>query len=102
MFKMAKLVEYSGEERFFALLSYLSILFLIPLLLKKDVNWVHRHAKQGFIMFLGGLLVWIPLIGWIWGAYLFIVWIVVIIKVLVGAPFWKIPIIGNISEKIHL
>ncbi len=99
---MAKLVEYSGEEKFFAILSYISLLFLIPLLLKKDNKWIHRHAKQGFILFLAGFLVWIPLLGWIWGIYLFVVWIIVIIKVLIGAPFWKIPIVGTISEKIHM
>jgi len=99
---MANPNEHSGEEKFFALLSYLWILFLIPLLAKKDNNWIHRHAKQGFIMFLAGLLTWIPLLGWILGIYLFVAWIIVIIKVLMGVPFWKIPLIGDISEKIKL
>ena len=97
---MAKPLEHSGEDRFFALLSYLCILFLIPLLAKKKVPWVYRHAKQGLILFIAGFLVWIPLLGWIWGLYLFVCWIIVIIKVLTGAPYWKIPIIGHISGKI--
>ena len=99
---MAKLVEHSTEERFFALLSYLWILFLIPLLAKKDNKWIHQHAKQGFILFLAGFLVWIPLLGWILGIYLFVCWVIVIIKVLIGAPFWKIPLVGDIAEKINI
>ena len=99
---MVKLEHHSGEEKFFALLSYLSILFLIPLLAKKDNRWIHRHAKQGFILFLAGFLAWIPLLGWVWGLFLFVVWIIAIIKVLMGAPFWKMPLIGDISEKINI
>ena len=99
---MVKLEEHSGEERFFALLSYLWILFLIPLLAKKDNKWIHLHAKQGFIMFLAGFLVWIPLLGWLFGVFLFVVWIIAIIKVLMGAPYWKIPLVGDIAEKINI
>ncbi|MBR9692082.1 hypothetical protein GOV06_04820 [Candidatus Woesearchaeota archaeon] len=99
---MAKLNERSWGERFFALLSYLGILFLIPLLVKRDNKWIHQHAKQGFIMFLAGFLVWIPLLGWILGVYLFVVWIIVLIKVLTGDSYWKIPIIGDIANKIHI
>ncbi len=98
---MAKLDEHSGEDKLFAVLSYLWILFLIPLLAKKDNKWIHRHAKQGLIMFIGGFLTWIPVLGWILGIYLFVVWIIVIVKVLMGSPFWKIPIVGDISEKIN-
>lgn len=98
----AQKFEHSGEDRFFALLSYLWILFLVPLLAKKDSPWVHKHAKQGFILFLASLLTWIPLIGWIWAVYLFICWIIVVVKVLIGAPYWNIPIVGNIAEKINI
>ena len=99
---MVKLVEHSGEDKFFAVLSYISILFLIPLLVKKDKKWIHDHAKQGFIMFLAGLLVWIPLLGCILGLYLFVTWIIVIVKVLTGAPYWKIPMIGDIAAKLNI
>jgi len=99
---MTKLIKHSGKEKFLALLSYLCILFLIPLFVKKDNNWIHQHAKQGFIFFLASLLIWIPLLGWIWGFYLLICWIIVIIKILAGAPYWKIPIIGDISKKINI
>ena len=99
---MVKLDEHSTEDKFYAILSYIWILFLIPLLAKKENKWIHQHAKQGFIMFLAGFLVWVPLFGWIWGVYLFICWIIVIIKVLTGAPYWKIPGVGDIAEKIHI
>jgi uncharacterized membrane protein len=99
---MVKLEDHTGEEKFFAVLSYLSILFLIPLLTKKDNRWIHHHAKQGFVLFLAGFLVWIPLLGWIWGLFLFICWIIVLVKVLTGEAYWKIPLLGDLAEKINI
>jgi uncharacterized membrane protein len=94
--------SHPGGDRLLALLSYLSILFLIPMLLKDKNSWIHKHGKQGFIFFLGTLLVWIPLLGWIWGLYLIVVWVIVVIKVLAGTPYWKIPIVGDIAEKLDI
>ncbi|MEE9525541.1 MAG: hypothetical protein V3V78_02940 [Candidatus Woesearchaeota archaeon] len=98
---MAKLAEPTIEDKFFAILAYLGILFLIPLLLKRDNKWVQLHAKQGFIMFLGWILSWIPLLGWILAVYLTVVWIIAIIKIFMGIPYWKIPVVGDIAEKIN-
>lgn len=96
---MAK--EISGEDIFLALLSYLGILFLIPLLIKKDNLFIHQHAKQGFILFIAGFLVGIPLIGWLWGLFLFVCWIIAIVNVF-QSKYWKIPLIGNIAAKIKI
>ena len=102
-------IKHKGEDRFYALLSYIGTipfliipLFLIPLILKRKEVWVYRHAKQGCILFLGFLLTVIPLLGWIWGVYLLVTGIIAIVKVIKGDPFWKIPIIGDISEKLNL
>jgi len=92
---------YKVKDKLFAFLAYLGILFLIPLLAKKDNPWIYKHAKQGFIMFLAGFLVWIPLLGWLWGIFLFVCWIIEIVYVITGRYF-KIPLIGDIAEKINL
>ncbi|MBW2996238.1 hypothetical protein KY332_02950 [Candidatus Woesearchaeota archaeon] len=107
---MKKLIKHSAKEKFLALLSYLGNipflflpLFLIPLLMKKDNKWIHQHAKQGLVFYIGFIvLTWIPLLGWIWGIYLVITGIIAIIKVLTGTLYWKIPLIGSIAEKIHI
>ena len=40
------------EDRVFALLSYLSVFCMIPLLYKKDNEFVVSHARQGLALFL--------------------------------------------------
>jgi fumarate reductase subunit D len=47
------------EGKVFAILSYLSILCIIPLVLKKDNPFVLKHGKQGLILFLGQVAVFI-------------------------------------------
>ena len=57
------------EGKIFAILAYLSVLCVIPLLLKKDNKFALHHGKQGLVIFIGeiamGILAWIPIIGWI-------------------------------------
>lgn len=40
------------NKKIFALMSYLPFLCLIPLLKEKEDEFVHFHAKQGFILFI--------------------------------------------------
>ena len=96
------MAKVTGEQMLFGILSYLGILVLIPLLVKKDDKWVNGHAKQG-LMFLivwvaVGIFTVIPIIGWIIGPILMlilvIVWIIAIIKVLTGAEY-QLPIVGK-------
>lgn len=46
------------ENRIFAALSYASILFVIPLILKHDDDYVYFHARQGMALFLAEVVVW--------------------------------------------
>ena len=47
------------EGKVFAILSYLSILCIIPLVFKRDNAFVLKHGKQGLILFLGEVAVFI-------------------------------------------
>ena len=47
------------DGKIFAILSYLSILCILPLLFKKDNPFVLKHARQGLILFLGEVAVFI-------------------------------------------
>jgi uncharacterized membrane protein len=93
------------ENKFLACLSYLGILFLIPLLAKKDSPFAQEHAKQGLVVFLawiiGSFVFWIPLIGWAAGFAMFILVVIAFIKCLMG-EFWEIPLIGSMRKKIKL
>ncbi|MDP3056957.1 MAG: hypothetical protein Q8N37_00340 [bacterium] len=93
------------QNKIWALLSYLGILFLIPLLAKKDSKFAQFHAKQGVILFVISFVSVIPIIGWMLSPLvifvLFIVSVIGIINVLQG-KYWKIPVIGDYAEKINI
>lgn len=95
------------EGKAYAILSYLWILCLVPLILKKENKFAMFHAKQGLILFIGELVVGfvgiIPILGWMvlfFGTVLFgLLSLIGIVQVLMG-NFWKMPVVGDIAEKI--
>jgi len=76
------------ENKVFAALSYLGILVLIPLLVKKDSKFAMEHAKQGLVLFIIEIVLWfinlIPLIYALQG------------------KFWKIPFVYNWAQNFKL
>ncbi|EKD76654.1 MAG: hypothetical protein ACD_43C00030G0004 [uncultured bacterium] len=88
------------ENKVMACLSYVGILFLIPMLAKKDSRFCQENAKQGIVMFIAGLLAAIPVIGWIWLGVVVVVDVIAIINVLQG-KFWKIPGAYDFSRKFN-
>ncbi len=89
------------KNKLWALLGYLGILCLIPLLAKKDSKFAQFHAKQGLILLIGEFFVWIPFIGWILGIAIFILWIIGIINVFSG-KMKPLPVVGEIAAKINI
>lgn len=84
-----------------AVLSYVWILCLIPLLLKRDSKYAQFHAKQGLILFIASLASWFPFFGQILGLIILVISIIAILKVLEGG-WWEIPYIYDLSKKINL
>lgn len=95
------------EGKSLAWLSYLGILFLIPLLVKPENSYCKHHAKQGLVI----LLFWIglsiisviPVLGqiiWIIGALvLFVIDVMGIINSLQG-KYWEAPLgIYDLAQK---
>lgn len=91
--------------RLIALLSYLSILFLIPLNGYKSDEFIQYHAKQGVILFVLAIVLtftfWLPILAWVcWLAFL-VIWVTGIINVLTGKQE-PLPVIGLIGERVPL
>jgi uncharacterized membrane protein len=84
-----------------AALSYLWILFLIPLLSKKDSKFCQFHAKQGLVLFILSFFVWFPFFGQILFLVLAVISIFAILKVLNG-EWYKVPYIYDWSKKFNL
>lgn len=97
------------EGKSIAWLSYLGILLLIPLLVKPDNTFCKHHAKQGLVMLLLWIGLWIishiPILGWFIGI---IGWIILVILAIIGivqslsGSYWKAPLgIYQLSEKFN-
>jgi len=98
-----------SEKDLLAILSYFGILFLIPLLARKDNEFNQFHAKQGLVLFIAeivtAMLAGIPIIGWVGAPILYIAWfvfsIIGIINVLQGEKK-ELPLIGQLAKKFNI
>jgi uncharacterized membrane protein len=98
----------SSEDSLMLVLSYLSLLALIPYFTTKseDVRW---HAKQGltlaFVYMAFQVATWLPVVGWVArmlmplvGLLYFVLLVVGIVKALSGER-WRIPLVADLAEK---
>ena len=95
-----------SEGKVFALLAYLSILCILPLLFKRDNEFVLSHGKQGLVIFIGEVGVFILSI--IFPGFLRIGLFCLgllsfagIVAALRGRIF-ELPLIASIADKITL
>lgn len=97
------------ENKLIAALSYLGLLCLIPLLAKKDSKFAQEHGKQGLVLLIAWMVIWVvgimPILGWIVGfigsIVLLIVNLIALVKALMG-EFWEIPVLGQYRHQFKL
>ena len=94
------------EGKIFAVLSYLSILCIIPLVLKRDNRFVLSHGKQGLVLFIGEVAVFVisVIFEWILRPSIFIFGVFSlwgIIEALKGQDV-RLPVVSDIADKITL
>lgn len=97
------------ENKIIAALSYLGLLCLIPLLAKKDSKFAQEHGKQGLVLLIAWMVIWVigivPILGWIvsfiGSIILLIVNLIAIVKTLMG-DFWEIPVLGQYRHQFKL
>ncbi|MFC1479846.1 DUF4870 domain-containing protein [Candidatus Omnitrophota bacterium] len=101
--------EKKTQENVYAILSYLWVLCLIPILMKKEDEFVRFHARQGLMLFIVevgiGIIGIIPMLGQV--IYLLgmlicgLLSLIGIVQVLMGNK-WKMPVVGEWAEKIKV
>lgn len=106
---MAEVDKTVEEGKIWAFVGYWWILFLVPLLGKKDNKFAYFHGKQGMVLFVFSIVIWIigfiPVLGPIIG---FIGWIIILVLAIIGmvtslqGKYWKMPVLGDIAEKIKI
>ena len=83
------------ENKIFAILAYIGILWLVGLLAAKDSKFARFHVNQGIVLFIAALLSVIPIIGWIWSMVVFVFAIIGIVNAATGKAK-ELPLIGGI------
>ncbi len=106
--------KLTSDETLTAVLSYLGILVIIPLVVvKKRNDFINFHLKQGLTLFIAEIVVWvalfilmfIPFIGGIFAVLATLFWILVMVIVIVSlvkalmGEKWKIPVIYDMSKR---
>jgi len=97
------------ENKILAIVSYLGILCLVPLLLKKDSQYAQYHGKQGLVLLIGWVIVnvvmIVPIIGWIAGFVGNIICLILMIVGMVNAAkgeMKELPWIGHYAGKFNI
>jgi uncharacterized membrane protein len=92
------------EGIIFAVLAYLSILCIIPLIFKKDNAFVLHHSKQGLVIFVGQLCVFIFQIvfPWLLKLGLFVLGILSLVGILacLRGRTIDLPVVSRIADLI--
>jgi uncharacterized membrane protein len=85
-----------------AVLSYLGILIIVPLLSEdaKKSPYAKFHLNQGLVLLLvsvvGSFVYWVPFIGWAAAIFVFVIWLIGIIGAAQG-EMKRVPLFGNIE-----
>ncbi|MCB9770949.1 MAG: hypothetical protein H6754_00135 [Candidatus Omnitrophica bacterium] len=95
------------EGKVIAILAYLSILCIIPLLIKKNNIFVLAHSKQGLVLFVGEVAVFIlHIIFGVWflklGMFILLTLSFVGLLAVLRGQYIKMPVVSLIAEKITL
>lgn len=91
-----------ADNKYVAALAYVWILFLVPLLTKKESPFAQFHAKQGLVLAVASIIFSIiPIIGWLANIVLFIIAIMAIVKTLSGEA-WEIPLVKDAVKKLNI
>ncbi|HCC21943.1 hypothetical protein A2480_03670 [Candidatus Uhrbacteria bacterium RIFOXYC2_FULL_47_19] len=103
--KPAEPVNRSDEQRLIAALSYIGILFLVPLLYSKKDEEIKFHLQQGIVLFVVDVVAilvgWIPIIGWLLVLFALAASIYGFIQAWQGVR-WEIPFLHKYARQIRL
>ena len=97
------------ENKAIAAIGYISILCLVPLLMKKDSPYAQFHGKQGMVLFIASIILMVanvvPILGqliWVVGSIIIIILMVIGIMNAVSGKTEELPVIGTYAKMIKL
>ncbi|MCX7919722.1 MAG: hypothetical protein N3A72_09005 [bacterium] len=117
------------DGKIFAVLAYLGILCLVPLLAKKDNKFALFHGKQGLVLFIVEIIVFLVLgiggmiismiaglihsiLGGIIGMLIGLLWLVCVLGFFalsiigivqsLNGKYWEMPVLGKYAQKLNI
>lgn len=79
-----------------AIVAYLTFIGFIIALCVGDKEGAKFHLNQALVIFLFSLLSFIPILGWFWGIFIFVCWIIGFIAA-INDEEKQVPLIGGIQ-----
>jgi fumarate reductase subunit D len=90
------------DRNLMAALSYVWIVSVVMLILKKEDPFVAFHAKQGSVLFAASILLWfIPIVGWLLNLVVLVGMVVGFVKALSGEKY-ELPLVASIAKQINI
>ncbi len=93
------------QEKFIAAIGYLGVLCVIPLLLERKSAFAQHHGKQGLVLLLAWLVLWvgniIPILGqvvWVLGSLVLIILVILGMINAFSGNTWEMPFFGSYAK----
>ena len=97
------------DGKVLAIVGYIGILCLLPLLLAKENPFAKFHGKQGLVLFIGWLIIcvvgMVPVLGWLVAFFGNIAGLVLMIVGIINAAkgeMKELPFIGQYAKEIKI
>jgi uncharacterized membrane protein len=84
-----------------AIIAYITwVGLLIAFIMNNDKknSFAKFHIRQSLLLTLAGFLAVVPLIGWIWGICVFVLWVIGLIAAINGQEK-EVPIVGKYAQE---
>ncbi|MFA5124726.1 MAG: hypothetical protein WC473_02780 [Patescibacteria group bacterium] len=88
----------TSDQKIWGAISYLWVLSLVALAVKKNDSYVRFHANQGVLLFVISFVGFIPVLGWLINLIIAIVAIIAIIKAYEGEK-WQLPLLAGPAKQ---
>lgn len=79
-----------------SIVAYITLIGLIVALCAGDKEGAKFHINQALVIFLFSLLSVVPCVGWIWGIFMIVCWVMGLIAA-INQEEKEVPLIGKIK-----
>ena len=83
------------DKKTTSIIAYVTLIGLIVALCAGDREGAKFHLNQALVLWLFSLLSLIPFVGWIWGIFIFVCWVMGLINA-INQEEKEIPLLGKI------